>query len=88
MRATTWVKTVLPTALLILAATWVGCLVLATAGSGCALPADEGGDVGMSGVCAECHVVDGDGTVPPESHWAGGGLDSEYDACTQCHVGH
>ena len=89
MRGANLTKAVLPTALLVLAATWTGCLVLAALGSGCAMPADAAdGDMGMNGVCADCHMVEGDGIVPPENHWAGGAVDPEHDACTQCHAGH
>jgi len=61
-------------------------LTLIATGTGCATPADTGAEMG--GICAECHMVEGDGIVPPESHWAGNGVDPEHDACTQCHAGH
>ena len=42
----------------------------------------------MDGECAQCHMVEGDGIVPPENHWADEGPDLEHDACTQCHAAH
>lgn len=42
----------------------------------------------MDGDCTQCHMVDGDGIVPPGNHWEGEVVDPGHDACTQCHNSH
>jgi len=49
---------------------------------------DGGEPSAMDGDCAQCHMVDGDGIVPPGNHWAGEVVDTGHDACTQCHDPH
>ena len=48
----------------------------------------DGGNPAMDGDCADCHMIDGDGTPPPGNHWEGEMVDPGHDACTQCHSGH
>lgn len=56
--------------------------------SGCTSYPSYYGDTQMDGECADCHMIDGDGITPPGDHWQGEMVDSEHDACTQCHSSH